>query len=123
MKPLAMRVAAILSGKAVAIGGIGRLDYVGRFTPFGTAEIEVDIVQDGEGWKAVANNIRIPYTHDSPRIITHVGIFIFDRWYWDALGNPPGHALTEGDVAEFSAEYLIREQDEYQAADNPPKEN
>ena len=112
MKPLAMRVAAILSGKTVAIGGIGRLDYVGRFTPFGTAEVEVEIKQDGEGWQAVANNIRIPYTHGSPRIITHAGIFIFDRWYWDALANPTERALTEGDVVSLSVSYLIREQEE-----------
>ena len=111
MKPLAMRVAAILSGKTVAIGGIGRLDYVGRFTPFGTAEVEVEIKQSAEGWQVVADNIRIPYTHSSPRIITHAGIFVFDRWYYDALTAPTERGLTEGDIVSLSVSYKIDGQD------------
>lgn len=108
MKPLAQRVSAMLTGKMLTTVGIGRLDYVGRFQPFGYLDIEVDYKQEPSGlWSATAHDIKVPYQHPSPRIITHAGLYVFDRWYLDELPKRFQHVMTDGDVATFSTSHII----------------
>lgn len=108
MEPLAQRVSAMLTGKMLTTVGIGRLDYVGRFQPFGCLDIEVEYRQDPSGlWSATAHDIKVPYQHPSPRIITHAGLYVFDRWYIDELPEKFQHAMTDGDVATFSTSHII----------------
>lgn len=108
MKPLAQRVSAMLRGKMLTTVGIGRFDYIGRFQPFGWADVEIDYKQDPAGhWIATASGVKVPYLHDSPRIITHAGVYVFDRWYVDELPKQFQRAMTKADVATFSSEHAI----------------
>ena len=108
MKPLAQRVSAMLTGKMLTTVGIGRLDYVGRFQPFGCLDIEIEYKQEPSGlWSATAHNVKVPYQHPSPRIITHTGLYVFDRWYIDELPKEFQRAMTYSDVATFSTSHII----------------
>lgn len=110
MKPLVQRVTAMLRGKMLTTVGIGRFDYMGRFQPFGTVDFEVDYKQGPSGlWVATANGVQVPFVHHSPRIITHAGLFIFDRWYLDELPKEHQRGMAYGDVAVFSTEHIIEE--------------
>ena len=108
MKPLAQRVSAMLTGKMLTTVGLGRLDYVGRFQPFGHIDVEIECKQEPSGlWVATARDVKVPYKHLSPRIITHAGLFVFDRWYIDELPKRFQHVMTDGDVATFSTSHVI----------------
>ena len=108
MDPRAALVAAKLSGKLPVVLGIGRLDYVGRFQPFGQAEFEATVYQGPDGfWVAKAEKAAVPYDHPSPRIITHVGMFVYDRWLIDAIPKP--RTMTDSDVATIDVEYPLPE--------------
>lgn len=108
MDPRAMLVAAKLSGKMPVVLGIGRLNYVGRFQPFGQAEFEATVYQGPDGfWVAKAEKAAVPYEHPSPRIITHVGVFLYDRWLIDEM--PKGRTMTDSDVATFTFECTLPE--------------
>lgn len=101
-------VAAKLSGKMPVVLGIGRLDYVGRFQPFGQAEFEATVYQGPDGfWVAKAEKAAVPYEHPSPRIITHVGMFMYDRWLIDEI--PKARTMTDSDVATIDVEYPLPE--------------
>ena len=108
MDPRAALVAAKLSGKMPVVLGIGRLNYVGRFQPFGQAEFEATVYQGPDGfWVAKAEKAAVPYEHPSPRIITHVGMFMYDRWLIDEM--PKGRHMEPNDVATFTVEYPLPE--------------
>lgn len=108
MDPRAALVAAKLSGKMPVVLGIGRLDYVGRFQPFGQAEFEATVYQGPGGfWVAKAEKAAVPYEHPSPRIITHVGMFMYDRWLIDEI--PKARTMTDSDVATIDVEYPLPE--------------
>lgn len=108
MKPLAQRVSAMLTGKVLTTVGIGRLDYVGRFQPFGFVDTELEYKQEPSGlWSVTAHDIKVPYQHPSPRIITHAGLYVFDRWYLDELPKKFQHALNDSDVVTFSTSHVI----------------
>jgi hypothetical protein len=49
----------------------------------------------------------VPYQHPSPRIITHVGMFMYDRWLTDQM--PDGRTMSEKDVAIFTVGYPLPE--------------
>ena len=103
-----MLVAAKLSGKMPVVLGIGRLNYVGRFQPFGQAEFEATVYQGPDGfWVAKAEKAAVPYEHPSPRIITHVGVFLYDRWLIDEM--PKGRTMTDSDVVTFTFECTLPE--------------
>lgn len=106
--PLAQRISAMLTGKVLTTVGIGRLDYVGRFQPFGFVDTELEYKQEPSGlWSVTATNIKVPYQHPSPRIITHAGLYVFDRWYIDELPKKFQHAMNDSDVATFSTSHII----------------
>lgn len=108
MDPRAALVAAKLSGKMPVVLGIGRLDYVGRFQPFGRAVFEATVYQGPDGlWVAKVEKAAVPYEHPSPRIITHVGMFMYDHWLIDEI--PKSWAMTDGSVATFTVEYPLPE--------------
>ena len=108
MDPRATLVAAKLSGHMPVVLGIGRLDYVGRFQPFGQAEFDATVYQGPDGfWVAKVESAAVPYQHPSPRIITHVGMFMYDRWLTDQM--PDGRTMSEKDVATFTVEYPLPE--------------
>lgn len=108
MDPRAALVAAKLSGKMPVVLGIGRLDYVGRFQPFGQAEFEATVYQSPDGfWVAKAEKAAVPYEHPSPRIITHVGMFMYDRWLIDEI--PKALTMTDSDMATIDVEYPLPE--------------
>lgn len=108
MDPRAALVAAKLSGRMPVVLGIGRLDYVGRFQPFGQAEFHATVYQGPDGfWVAKVESAAVPYQHPSPRIITHVGMFMYDRWIIDEIPQP--RAMTDSDVATFTVEYPLPE--------------
>lgn len=108
MKPLAQRVSAMLTGKMLTTVGIGRLDYIGRFQPFGWIDSEVEYKQNPAGqWVATVRGITVPYMHPSPRIITHAGIFVFDRWYIDELPKSQMAAMQLGEAVRFDSEHVI----------------
>lgn len=108
MDPRAALIAAKLSGKMPVVLGIGRLDYVGRFQPFGQAEFEATVYQGPDGfWVAKVESAAVPYEHPSPRIITHVGVFMFDRWLIDEMAN--GRSMELNDVATFTTEHPLPE--------------
>lgn len=108
MKPLAQRVSAMLTGKMLTTVGIGRLDYIGRFQPFGYLDTEIEYKQEPSGlWSATARDVEVPYLHPSPRIITHAGLYVFDRWYIDELPKELQRAMTDNDVATFSTHHII----------------
>lgn len=108
MDPRAALVAAKLSGRMSVVLGIGRLDYVGRFQPFGQAEFDATVYQGPDGfWVAKVESAAVPYQHPSPRIITHVGMFMYDRWLTDQM--PDGRTMSENDVATFTVEYPLPE--------------
>lgn len=108
MKPLAQRVSAMLTGKILTTVAIGRFDYVGRFQPFGWVDVPVDYRQNSAGqWVASVEAIRVPYRHSSPRIVTHAGIYVFDRWYIDELPKEFQCVMTDRDAATFSSEHVI----------------
>lgn len=54
-------------------------------------------------WRAVA----VQYEHLSPRIITHVGMFMYDQWFIDEM--PKGRHMDPNDVATFTVEYPLPE--------------
>ena len=108
MDPRAALVAAKLSGHMPVVLGIGRLDYVGRFQPFGQAEFDATVYQGPDGfWVAKVESAAVPYQHPSPRIITHVGMFMYDRWLTDQM--PGWRTMSEKDVATFTVEYPLPE--------------
>lgn len=108
MDPRASLVAAKLSGRMPVVLGIGRLDYVGRFQPFGQAEFDATVYQGLDGfWVAKVESAAVPYEHSSPRIITHVGMFMYDRWLIDEV--PKGQHMGPNDVSTFTVEYPLPE--------------
>lgn len=108
MDPRAALVAAKLSGRMPVVLGIGRLDYTDRFQPFGQAEFDATVYQGPDGfWVAKVESAAVPYQHPSPRIITHVGMFMYDRWLIDEM--PDGRTMSEKDVATFTVEYPLPE--------------
>lgn len=108
MDPRAALVAAKLSGKLLVVLGIGRLDYVGQFQPFGQAEFEATVYQGPDGfWVAKAEKAAVPYEHPSPRIITHVGMFMYDRWLLGEI--PKACTMTDSDVATLDVEFPLPE--------------
>ena len=108
MDPRAALVVAKLSGKMPVTVGIGRLDYTGRFQPFGQAEFEATVLQSPGGfWVAKVEKAAVPYEHPSPRIITHVGMFMYGRWFTDVIPQP--RAMTDSDVVAFAVEYPLPE--------------
>lgn len=108
MDPRAALVAAKFSGKMPVVVGIGRLDYVGRFQPFGQAEFEATVYQGPDGfWVAKVESAAVQYEHLSPRIITHVGMFMYDQWFIDEM--PKGRYMDPNDVATFTVEYPLPE--------------
>ncbi len=108
MDPRAALVAAKLSRHMPVVLGIGRLDYVGRFQPFGQAEFDATVYQGPDGfWVAKVESAAVPYQHPSPRIITHVGMFVYDRWLTDQM--PDGRTMSKKDVATFTVEYPLPE--------------
>ena len=108
MDPRAALVAAKLSGHMPVVLGIGRLDYVGRFQPLGQAEFDATVYQGPDGfWVAKVESAAVPYQHPSPRIITHVGMFMYDRWLTAQM--PDGRTMSEKDVATFTVEYPLPE--------------
>lgn len=108
MDSRAALVAAKLSGKMLVVLGIGRLDYVGRFQPFGQAEFEATVYQGPDGfWVAKAENASVPYAHPSPRLITHVGMFMYDQWFIDEISE--GRNMMLNDVATFTVECPLPE--------------
>lgn len=108
MDPRSALVAAKLSGKMSATVGIGRLDYIGRFQPFGQAEFDGTVHENEDGlWVVTITNAAVPYQHPSPRIITHVGMFVYDRWLFDPA--PHSQLMGPSDVATFSVQYPLPE--------------
>ena len=107
---LSALIAGKLTGKMKAIAGIGRLDYTNRFQPFGQTEIEVSVVYANGVWVAQTGRIQVPYEHPSPRIITHVGVFLYDRWLIDEAPRQP-RAMELGDIATFEAVHPLPEID------------
>lgn len=108
MDPRAALVAAKLLGRMSVVLGIGRLDYVGRFQPFGQVELCATVSQGPEGlWTVSVGSATVPYQHPSPRIVTHVGMFLYDRWLVDEM--PKGKTLLPGDAAVLTAEYPLPE--------------
>lgn len=108
MDPRAALVAAKLSGKMPVVLGIGRLDYTGRFQPLGQVEFEAMVYQSPDGfWVAKAEKAAVPYDHLLPRIVTHVGMFMYDRWLVNAMPNARG--MEPNDVATFTFEYPLPE--------------
>lgn len=101
-------VAGKLTGKMKAIAAIGRMDYTDRFQPFGQTEIDVALQYVGDKWVAKTGRIQVPYDHPSPRIITHVGIFLYDRWLLDEAPKQT-RAMVLGDRATFEAVYTLPE--------------
>lgn len=110
MDPRAALVAAKLSGKMPVTVGIGRLDYTGRFQPFGQAEFEATVYQGPDGfWVAKVERAAVPYEHPSPRIITHVGMFMYDQWFIDELPTTRKSVMTDLQSATFTVEYPLPE--------------
>lgn len=108
MDPRAALVAAKLSGKLLVVLGIGRLDYAGRFQPFGQAEFEATVYQGPDGfWVAKAENAVVPYERPSPRIVTHVGMFMYDQWLIDEMLK--GRYMDPNDVATLTVKYPLPE--------------
>lgn len=108
MAPVAALVAAKLAGKLPVTIALGRMDYSGRFQPFGQAEYEAEVFQNQDQmWVAEVKNAAVKYTHPSPRIITHIGMFIYDQWYTDALPN--GKQFSPNDVCKFDISYPLPE--------------
>lgn len=109
MNPLATRISAMLTGRTKVIAAIGRLDYVGRFQPFGTVDVEASVTQSPSGlWEVSIEDVVVPYTYDSPRIITHVGVFVFDRWQLDKLVGE-GKLMKPSDMARVSIRQQVGE--------------
>ena len=74
----------------------------------GQAEFEATVHQGPDGfWVAKAEKAAVPYEHPSPRIITHVGMFVYDRWLIDEM--PKGRNMGPKDVATFTVEYPLPE--------------
>ena len=108
MDPRVALVAAKLSGKMPVTVGIGRLDYTDRFQPFGQAEFEATVYQGPDGfWVAKVEKAAVPYEHPSPRIITHVGMFMYDRWIIDGMSDV--QIMEPNDVASFTIEHPLPE--------------
>lgn len=108
MDPRAALVAAKLSGKMPVVLGIGRLDCVDRFHPLGQVEFEATVYQGPYGfWVAKAEEVAVPYQHPSPRIVTHVGMFMHDRWIIDEMFE--GRSMGPNEVATFTFRYPLPE--------------
>lgn len=111
MDPKAALIAAKLTGRLETIVALGRLDYVGRFQPFGTQEVVAAVRLGEDGlWVARVENARVTFSHDSPRIITHGGMLLYNGWVYDAL--PVGsykYYMRAGETATFTVEYPLPE--------------
>lgn len=81
MNPVAAVTVGKLTGRMTVTVAIGRLDYVERFVPFGTADVEgiVEQKEDGE-WYVRVPQCQVIFEHDSPRYLTHAAVFVFDAW-------------------------------------------
>ena len=100
MDPRTTLIAAKLSGKIPVVLGIGRLGYFDRFEPFGQAKFEAMVYQNPDGiWVAKVEKVAVPYEHPSPRLITHIGMFMCGRWLIAELSNFLN--MTPNDVATF----------------------
>lgn len=106
MNRTAELTAAKLIGSLRVKSAIGRLDYVGRFQPYGIIEADASVRVNKEGDWEISCSAQVPYDHPSPRIITHVGIFVGGEWLVDQLGNK-GHYMQSGDIAKVSVIHLL----------------
>lgn len=94
-------VAAKLTGQLTATVAIGRIDYSGRFQPFGlTHNVLTMIHQSPRGETYIKGSTDVAYDWDSPRIITHVGVMIADDWLLESL--PTFRHLTRGDAIRLT---------------------
>jgi len=80
--------AAKLTGKLEVIVAVGRIDSIGRFKPFGQAYVVADVQHKEGEWEVEVAGAVVPYLHPSPRLVTHVGTFIVNRWFIDPLPTP-----------------------------------
>lgn len=111
MDPKAALIAAKLTGRMRVVVAVGRLDYVGRFQPFGQEEVEVEVSANADNiWTAKAERVRVAYDHPSPRIITHVGMFVYDRWLLDRLTAGSDVSMRLGESVVFDIEHPLPEE-------------
>lgn len=90
-------VAAKLTGRLTVEVAIGRIDYSGRFQPFGvTPDVLAMIHQTADNETYIKGDVDVAYAWDSPRIITHVGVLIADQWLLEQL--PTFRHLSKGDA-------------------------
>ena len=90
-------VAAKLTGQLTATVAIGRIDYSGRFKPFGVrADVNAEVCLTADGQTYIRGETDIAYDWDSPRIITHVGVMITDQWLLEKLPTPRHLSLGDG---------------------------
>jgi len=109
MASIAAFVAAKLSGHIPVTLGVGRIGYTGTFEPFGQVEaIATVAIGEHELWWVSVEKAHITYTHESPRIITHVGMFIHDRWLIDPI-QPEGRLVNVNDMIVASLQYPLPE--------------
>lgn len=88
MDPRTALVAGKMTGHMLVTVAIGRLDYIGNFTPFGQKEVTAEVEAVTEGWKVTAQNVSIRYSHPSPRLLTHIGMFVDGKWLLDEMTKP-----------------------------------
>ena len=90
-------VAAKLTGQLTVTVAIGRIDYAGRFQPFGiTSNVLAMVHQTPTNETYIRGSTDVVYDWDSPRIITHVGVMVTDQWLLEQL--PSFRNLSRGDV-------------------------
>lgn len=102
-------VAAKITGKLPVIVAVGRPDPIGRFVPFGQVEAVADVFMGEDGWRLAIQNVKVPYLHESPRIITHVGVFTPDGWLLDDLPKTEQFLGEVGRVFTMSIEHPLPE--------------
>lgn len=122
MDPRAALVAAKMTGRLEVLVAIGRLDYIDRFQPFGTKEATAEVRQGENGlWIARVENVHITYSHDSPRIITHVGMLLYSGWSYDEIPIVAGqsYAMQAGNTAAFTIEHPLPETLQWDASQAP----
>lgn len=101
-------IAGQMTGEMIVSVAVGRLDYIGNFIPFGMVDTAARVVFENNQWTVHAKT-KIPYQHESPRIITHVAMLILDSWRIDELVPSEVRIMAPGDVADIHMWHPLQE--------------
>ena len=109
-------VAGLLTESMDVTVAIGRLDYGGRFQPFGSRDVKAGVFK--ENGNVYAKYIgSIAYQWESPRIITHIAMLISDGWLVLPVRSiNGGFHMSLGDEMSVT---VIRNIGEYGLGPNP----